>query len=392
MSTSKTCFVLILSIFSQRWSKHDQNSKVKIIKNRSKGLAYGLQDSRKSRLYHTLQSDKQASAKHSNCLPAIANIWFIQVNLSHQLLIQAKFWTEGKSSSRAESDGVGYSSISLPVRLHTAILLILLTQRNKSTAANPALQITACNATRKASSVFSFSPTWRFSPVPDDPSFPLYVLQWDSDPDFLACFTPCFFYFHGIWNPSLQTSQNTIPNLHALLGDARLTTLWWDSCIYPRHTTELVLFHPYQHPDLCSKIGTGHGNLRMQFGTVCYSKAKGRDTMSSLHPQFFPILRNTGASSFSNAVCPQLTEEGVSLCFLWWQGVKLMHMARFWWHWEMLQLWLLRTGVSSRGCRGYLLQHHGLHPVPPAPPLTLVFSPPFLFPTSSVCPVFSAFS
>lgn len=92
-------------------------------------------------------------------LPAIANIWFIQVNLSHQLLIQAKFWTEGKSSSRAESDGVGYSSISLPARLHTAILLILLTQRNKSTAANPALQITACNATRKASSVFSFSPT-----------------------------------------------------------------------------------------------------------------------------------------------------------------------------------------------------------------------------------------
>lgn len=34
----------------------------------------------------------------------------------------------------------------------------------------------------------------------------------------------------------------------------------------------------------------------------------------------------------------------------------------------MLELWLLRTGVSSTGCRRYLLQHHGAHPVPLAPP------------------------
>lgn len=131
----------------------------------------------KSRPYHTLQSDKLASAKYSNCLPAIANIWFIQLNLSHHRLIQAKFWTEGKSSSLAESDGVGYSNINSPVRLHTAILLILLTQRNRSTAANPALQITACQPTGKISSIFSFSLSSGFSPVPDDPSFSLYLLQ-----------------------------------------------------------------------------------------------------------------------------------------------------------------------------------------------------------------------
>lgn len=164
----------------------------------------------------------------------------------------------------------------------------------------------------------------------------------------------------------------------------------------PKAHSRTCVFHPYQHPDLCSKKGTGPGNLRILFGTVCYSKAKGRNTMSSFHSQFFPTLRNTGASFFSNTVCPQITEEGLCflcfLSFLWWQGVNLMHMARFWWHWEMLQLWLLRTRVSSRGCRGYLLQHHGVHPIPPAPPLTLVLSPPFLFPTSSVCPVFSAFS
>lgn len=58
----------------------------------------------------------------------------------------------------------------------------------------------------------------------------------------------------------------------------------------------------------------------------------------------------------------------------------------------MLQLWLLRTGGSSRCCRAYLLQHHGVHPIPPTPPLSLVFSLSFLFPTSSVCSVFSAFS
>lgn len=192
MSTNKTCFVLIFSIFSQLWRKHDQNSKIKSIKNSFKGPAYSLQDSRKSRPYHTLQSDKLASAKYSNCLPAIANIWFIQLNLSHHRLIQAKFWTEGKSSSLAESDGVGYSNINSPVRLHTAILLILLTQRNRSTAANPALQITACQPTGKISSIFSFSLSSGFSPVPDDPSFSLYLLQWHPDPDFLLALLLAF--------------------------------------------------------------------------------------------------------------------------------------------------------------------------------------------------------
>lgn len=91
MSTNKTRFALIFSIFSQLWRKHDQNSKIKSIKNSFKGPAYGLQDSRKSRPYRTLQSDKLASAKYSNCLPAIANIWFIQVNLSHHLSSKHNF-------------------------------------------------------------------------------------------------------------------------------------------------------------------------------------------------------------------------------------------------------------------------------------------------------------
>lgn len=99
MSTSKTCFALILSIFSQLWSKHDQNSKIKSIRKCFRGLAYGLQDSRKSRPSHTLQSDKLACAKYSNCLPAIANIWLIQVNLSHQLSSKKNFGQKENQAS-----------------------------------------------------------------------------------------------------------------------------------------------------------------------------------------------------------------------------------------------------------------------------------------------------
>lgn len=72
--------VLIFSVFKQLCrSKHDQNSKIKSTKNSFKGLACSLQDSQKSRLNHTAQSDKLASAKYSNCLLAITNIWFIRV-------------------------------------------------------------------------------------------------------------------------------------------------------------------------------------------------------------------------------------------------------------------------------------------------------------------------
>lgn len=225
MSTSKTCFALILSIFSQLWSKHDQNSKIKSIRKCFRGLAYGLQDSRKSRPSHTLQSDKLACAKYSNCLPAIANIWLIQVNLSHQLSSKQNFGQKENQASVLNLMGWD-TNISLPVRLHTAILLVLLTQRNRSTAANPALQITVCKATKKASSIISFSLSSGFSPVPSDPSFPLYVLPWDSDSDFFpALLYSLLFSFYGIWNPSLQTRQDAIPNLHAMCWSVEIQGL-----------------------------------------------------------------------------------------------------------------------------------------------------------------------
>lgn len=163
---------MIFSVFKQLCrSKHDQNSKIKSIKNSFQGLACGLQDSRKSRLNHTLQSDKLASAKYSDCLLALPTSALFRFYLSHQVLIQAKFWPVRKSSNHAEFDGVGHSNINLPMKLQTAILLALLTQGNKSTAANHVLQITACKSTRKASSIILFSLSSGFSPVLDDPFF-----------------------------------------------------------------------------------------------------------------------------------------------------------------------------------------------------------------------------
>lgn len=89
------------------------------------------------------------------------------------------------------------------------------------------------------------------------------------------------------------------------------------------HTPELVLFHLYLHPDLCleKKLqkGTGHVNLmtivQLREGIQC-------------HPP--TTSRNTGLSSFSNTVCPQRAEEGLSLSFLRGQGVYWVHVARSW--------------------------------------------------------------
>lgn len=123
----KTCSVLICSVFKQLCrSKCDQTSKIKSIENSFKVLERSLQDSQKSRLNYTPQRDKPASAKFSDCLLAIANIWgwfffFFRFYLSHQALIQAKFCPGRKSSNHAESAGVGYSNINLPMKLHTAV-------------------------------------------------------------------------------------------------------------------------------------------------------------------------------------------------------------------------------------------------------------------------------
>lgn len=170
----------------------------------------------------------------------------------------------------------------------------------------------------------------------------LDILCWDSDPDFLACFIPCFLVFRVFETPLSKARQNIVPNLHAMCWSLEIQvspeTHWWDYCISLRHTPELVLFYPYLHPDLCleKKLqkGTGHVNLMIVFGTtdssLDYSKTKGRDIMSAPPTQFFSIPGNTGPSSFSNTMCPQLTEEGLSLSFLQRQGVYWVHMARFW--------------------------------------------------------------
>lgn len=275
------------------------------------------------------------------------------------------------------------------MKLHTAVLLVLLTQGNKSTAANPLLQITACKSTRKASSVISFSWSSGLSPVLD-----LFFRHTRRPALRFKPWFPGFLYslifsFHGIWNPSLQARQNIVPNLHATCWSLEVQvssdTHCWDYCISPGHTSEFVLFHPYPHPDLCleknlCQKGTGHVTLVILFGTtdssLDYSKTNGRDIMSfPPTPNFSPPPKNTGAGSFSNTTCPQLTEEDLSLSFLQGRGILGAHGEVLAAEGGMLQLWPLRTGVSSTVCGGYLLQHHG---VPPAPPPTLVFPLPFL--------------
>lgn len=87
------------------------------------------------------------------------------------------------------------------MKLHTASLMVLLTQGNKSTAANPVLQITVCNAARKSSSTISFSLSSGFSPVLDDPFFqhtrcPLLRFR----PQFPG-FIPCFLVFMVFLTP-----------------------------------------------------------------------------------------------------------------------------------------------------------------------------------------------
>lgn len=113
--------------------------------------------------------------------------------------------------------------------------------------------------------------------------------------------------------------------------------------------------------------------------------------MSSPATLIFLTSRNSGASSFSNTT----DDWGRSLMFF-----SLGYIGRtqqgFFGEEGMLQLWPLQRGVSFTDCRGYLLQHHGIHS---APPPTLMFPLPFLtFPfillclSSLFCPFLSMFS
>lgn len=142
-------------------------------------------------------------------------------------------------------------------------LLVLLTQRNKSTAANPALQITACKATRKASSITSFSLSSGFSPVLDDQSFSFYVLSWDSDPHFLACFTPCFLFFTVFETPLSKPAR-----ILFLICTPRVEA-WrfkvYHSLVRPPvltlGTQQKLCFSTLTSILICApKKGTGHGN------------------------------------------------------------------------------------------------------------------------------------
>lgn len=164
---------------------------------------------------------------------------------------------------------IWWGGISLPVRLHTAILLILLTQRNKSTAANPALQITACKAPRKASSIFSFRLSSGLSPLPADPSYSFYVLQFR--PWFPGLLYSLLFHFQGIWNPSLHIRQNTIPTLHAMCQSLEMQglSLIGETPVFTQGTQQNLCFSTLTSILTCApKKGTGHGNLRILFGTV----------------------------------------------------------------------------------------------------------------------------
>lgn len=165
-SCEPTLAKLTSNCFPER-SNYDQNSKIRSIKNNFKGLACGLQGSRKSRQPYSAKW--QASLCQVFWLPS-SNCQHLFYS-SHRALIQAKFWPIGKLTNHAESDGVGYSSINSPMKLHTANLLVLLTQGNTDTAANPALTISACKAPSKASYIISFSLSSGFRLVLDYPFF-----------------------------------------------------------------------------------------------------------------------------------------------------------------------------------------------------------------------------
>lgn len=120
------------------------------------------------------------------------------------------------------------------------------------------------------------------------------------------------------------------------------------------HTPELVLFHPYQHSDLCleNKLqkGTAHVKLMILFGTIDssldYRKTKG-------------CLQQYHMSA---------TDCGRSFLFFF-----SLRTRGFMWHsfgnGRAAGVTYMRRVVSLMGCRGYPLQQHH---EPPAPPLTLV--------------------
>lgn len=225
MSTSKTCFALILSIFSQLWSKHDQNSKIKSIRKCFRGLAYGLQDSRKSRPSHTLQSDKLACAKYSNCLPAIANIWLIQVNLSHQLSSKQNFGQKENQASMlnlmgwdtlisAYQWGFTLQSCWYCWLRGTEVLLQTLHYRSLSARLLRRLLLSSHLVWVQGSVLCQVTHPFLYMSCPE--------IQTDFFP---ALLYSLLFSFYGIWNPSLQTRQDAIPNLHAMCWSAEIQGL-----------------------------------------------------------------------------------------------------------------------------------------------------------------------
>lgn len=241
MSINKTCFILILSIFSQVWSKHDQNSKIKSIKNCFKGLAYDLQDFRKSRPYHTLQSDKLASAKYANCLPTIANTWFIQVNLSHQLSSKQNFGQ--KENQAAVLNLMGWDTLVSAYQWGFTLQSCWYCWLRGTKVLLQTLHYRSLPARLPGRLLPSSHLDWVQGSVLCQLTHLIPFMSCNSDPDFLACFTPCFFIFRVFETP-LSISDRILFLLCMPCVKA------WRCKVY--HSLVRLLYLPKSHNRTCA--------------------------------------------------------------------------------------------------------------------------------------------
>lgn len=112
---------------------------------------------------------------------------------------------------------------------------------------------------------------WVQGSVPCQMTHPFLYISCNDIQTLISCLLySLLFRFHGIWKPSLQTSQ-IISNLHAMCWSLEVQglSLIGEAPVFTQGTQQnLCFFHPYYHPDLCYKKGTGHSNLRTLFDTV----------------------------------------------------------------------------------------------------------------------------
>lgn len=253
MSTNETCFVLILSILSQLWSKYDQNSKIKSIKNCFKGPAYGLQDSRKSRPYHTLQSDKLASAKYSNCLPAIANIWFIQLNLSHHLSSKQNFGL--MEHQAAMLNLMGQDALISAHQWGSTLQSCWYCWLRGTEVLLQSLRYRSLPAKLLGRLLLSSHLVWVQGSALCQMTHPfLYISSNEVQTQISWLALLLVFCFHYIWNPSLQTSQNTIPNLHVMCWSMEMQCLplIGEAPVFTQGTQQNLCFFTLTSTPICA--------------------------------------------------------------------------------------------------------------------------------------------